>query len=76
MRKTEFANGEYYHIYNRGVDKREVFLDRNDYLRFLVGMNLLNNEKDGLMEVWRNIIKTNPRAQLSDFREFPRVELW
>jgi len=25
MRKTEFANGEYYHIYNRGVDKREVF---------------------------------------------------
>ncbi|MDX9848768.1 MAG: hypothetical protein RBT74_17450, partial [Tenuifilaceae bacterium] len=30
MRKTIFANGEYYHIYNRGVDKREVFL--NDFV--------------------------------------------
>jgi hypothetical protein len=25
MRKTEFAVGEYYHIYNRGVDKRTIF---------------------------------------------------
>ena len=43
MRKTEFANGECYHIYNRGVDKREVFLDRNDYLRFLISMREFNH---------------------------------
>jgi REP element-mobilizing transposase RayT len=42
MRKTEFANGEYYHIYNRGVDKREVFLRNGDYKRFIVGMNEFN----------------------------------
>jgi len=42
MRKTEFANDEYYHIYNRGVDKREVFLCEDDYVRFIVGMNEFN----------------------------------
>ena len=35
MRKTQFAIDEYYHIFNRGVDKRNVFLDEYDYLRFL-----------------------------------------
>jgi len=35
MRKIKFTNGEYYHIFNRGVDKREVFLNEGDNLRFL-----------------------------------------
>ncbi len=43
MRKTEFANDEYYHIYNRGVDKREVFCEEKDYLRFLIRMKEFNN---------------------------------
>ncbi len=29
------AVGEYYHVFNRGVEKREVFLDDRDYQRFL-----------------------------------------
>jgi putative transposase len=50
MRKVTFANEEYYHIYNRGVDKRDVFLDDNDYLRFLKNLrefnsNLLREER-------------------------------
>jgi len=49
MRKTEFANDECYHIFNRGVDKREVFLNTRDYERFLLAMNLLNDSEDGLM---------------------------
>jgi len=43
MRKTSFANGEHYHIYNRGVDKREVFCEDEDYLRFLASMREFNN---------------------------------
>lgn len=43
MRKVTFANGEYYHIYNRGVDKRDVFLDENDYMRFLKNLREFNN---------------------------------
>ncbi|MDO8482603.1 MAG: hypothetical protein Q7S86_02175, partial [bacterium] len=32
-RNLEFSIGEFYHIYNRGVDKRKVFLSKNDYRR-------------------------------------------
>ena len=42
MRKLKFQNGNYYHIYNRGVDKREVFTDEKDYKRFLRSMRELN----------------------------------
>jgi putative transposase len=35
MRKLIFASGEYYHLFNRGVDKRKVFLGRVDYVRFI-----------------------------------------
>ena len=33
-RHISFSEGEYYHIYNRGVEKRDVFMDAGDYLRF------------------------------------------
>jgi len=42
MRKVELKNGEFYHIYNRGVDKREVFLDKFDYLRFFKSLKEFN----------------------------------
>lgn len=28
MRKQPLVVGEYYHIYNRGVDKRDIFNDK------------------------------------------------
>lgn len=34
-RKFPFLNGEYYHIYNRGVDKRDIFSERKDVDRFI-----------------------------------------
>ena len=45
MRKIKFANNEYYHIYNRGVDKRDVFCDERDFFRFLESMREFNSEK-------------------------------
>ena len=45
MRKTKFQNEYYYHIYNRGVDKREVFCDDKDYFRFLKSMREFNQLK-------------------------------
>lgn len=38
-RKTVLANGEYYHIYNRGVEKRPVFTNRFEYLRAIDSIN-------------------------------------
>lgn len=45
MKKAKLANGEFYHIYNRGVDKRQVFLDLEDLGRFLQSMQEFNSEK-------------------------------
>jgi putative transposase len=35
LRKTILATTEIYHIYNRGVEKRPIFLNKRDYVRFL-----------------------------------------
>ena len=35
MRKIKFINGEIYHVYNRGVDKRNIFSDNEDFNRFI-----------------------------------------
>lgn len=35
LRKTIFAINQIYHVYNRGVEKRPIFLNKRDYLRFL-----------------------------------------
>lgn len=42
MRKIKFAKGEFYHIYNRGVDKRNIFEDKADLERFFQSMNEFN----------------------------------
>jgi putative transposase len=38
MRKNPFVSGEYYHVYNRGTDKRVIFVDDQDFERFLQSM--------------------------------------
>jgi len=45
MRKQPFAIGQYYHVYNRGVDKRSIYRDNKDYSRFMIDVIGLN--KDG-----------------------------
>jgi REP element-mobilizing transposase RayT len=42
-RRFTFAPKEFYHIYNRGVDKRIVFLDDKDCDRFVALLYLCNN---------------------------------
>ena len=45
LRKQAFAVNEYYHLYNRGTEKRIIFLDNQDYRRFLFLMYICNTEK-------------------------------
>jgi len=42
-RKLSFSVDEFYHIYNRGTEKRDIFLDKADYLRFIVLLYISNN---------------------------------
>ncbi len=43
-RKISFAEGEYYHIYNRGNSKQKIFLDKQDYDRFVKLLYLCNSK--------------------------------
>ena len=43
MNREPFETGEYYHIYNRGTDKRIIFNDHIDVNRFLKSMDLFNS---------------------------------
>ena len=42
FRKIPLENEHLYHVYNRGTDKRKIFVDKNDYLRFLISMREFN----------------------------------
>jgi REP element-mobilizing transposase RayT len=44
-RKISFSEGEYYHIYCRGVEKRNIFLDNKDRERFQALLYLCNGTK-------------------------------
>jgi putative transposase len=45
LRKDPFITGEYYHIYNRGIDKRNIFKLERDYKRFIMLFYLANRDE-------------------------------
>ena len=45
MNREPFATGEYYHIYNRGVDKRVTFVNHYDIDRFFQSLKIFNSVK-------------------------------
>ncbi|MBU4536781.1 transposase [Patescibacteria group bacterium] len=67
MRKDPLIIGEYYHIYNRGTDKRIVFNDKWDLNRFLKSMTEFNTS-DPIGSIWKKdlckIPLSAPSAQL------------
>ena len=48
MRKIKFATDQIYHIYNRGVEKRNIFSDESDYLRFIHNLYEFNDTRPAL----------------------------
>ena len=59
-RNLVFAENEYYHIYNRGVEKRKIFLDKNDYKRFIFLLFVANSDI---------------AVHLSNYKEFSLLEI-
>ena len=43
MRREKLATGEYYHVLNRGFDKKEIFRDDGDIARFFQSMEEFNS---------------------------------
>jgi len=45
LRRDPFITGEYYHLYNRGVDKRIIFKSKKDYERFMMLLFVSNSNE-------------------------------
>jgi len=63
-RKFNFATGEFYHLYSRGVDKRLIFDDDKDRERFLKLLFVCNHSQP---VVFRDIIKNTSIKDIFDF---------
>ncbi len=46
IRKVNLVSGEYYHIYNRGNSKQKIFLDNEDYFRFMSLLYACNSKNN------------------------------
>jgi putative transposase len=44
-RRETITPGEYYHVFNRGIEKRRIFFKKVDYERFINSLTLFNTDK-------------------------------
>ena len=63
FRKDIFVPGEYYHIYNRGIDKRIIFKSFSDYQRFMMLLYVANNQDSLRLDDLLNQNKNNKTYQ-------------
>lgn len=56
MKKPYFETGQIFHVYNRGVEKRSIFLDDGDHLRFIHDLFELNdkNQVNNVLHHFKN----------------------
>jgi putative transposase len=58
--KPAFISGKIYHIYNRGVEKRKIFLNDKDRLRFLHDMFVFNDQLPVIPSNIRQCLEVEP----------------
>ncbi|MFC1626927.1 transposase [Patescibacteria group bacterium] len=61
----EYKENAYYHIYNRGVARQPIFLDKNDYQKFLSYLKLYLTP----INLQRHALKVAPSRILKNFTE-------
>ncbi len=65
-RKIAFAQGEYYHVYNRGVNKMLTFMRPHDYWRFMFLLHLCNDVNPVRID---NIMRHEQGSTLLEIKE-------
>ncbi|MFC1751719.1 transposase [Patescibacteria group bacterium] len=48
MQRPQFIENGIYHVYNRGVDKRKIFMDNKDYFRFVHDLFEFNDKNPAI----------------------------
>lgn len=77
IRRHPLITGEYYHVYNRGVDKRDIFSDKNDILRFVESIKEFNREDkiNSLANLRKYKSTPTPRIGVKPLSKEPLVEI-
>jgi hypothetical protein len=76
-RESPFLPDQYYHFYNRGNNRQEVFFERDNYLYFLRGMRkYLSGSMDVLAYClmpthYHLLVQVNPQPQPQTSEVFP-----
>jgi len=65
-REAPFAENEYYHVYDRGVEKRKIFLNVKDYNRFIALLYIMNQDAPFRMD---NFLRNNQSHLENIFKE-------
>ncbi len=69
MRRVIFEEDGYYHIFNRGVDKRNIFMSEGDRWRFLQGLFLFNNSEKVGNILWQ-MERSRGEVNFGNLKEF------
>lgn len=72
MRRGELFENGIYHVYNRGADKREIFHDSRDYLRFIHGLYEFNDEEPA-SNITYGFMNNPMKVSMVDFRDIPSL---
>ncbi len=73
MKRPVFVNDQFYHIFNRGADKRDIFTDEQDYRRFLFSMKGFN-DINSTLNFYRRL-NVRSRTSLKPIKQEPLVKI-
>ena len=74
MKRIPLVVGEYYHIYNRGVDKRTIYENDADFKVFINELKGLNNSVP-VGGIYADRLNKGKKKQLANDPESPIVEI-
>jgi len=63
MKRISFSPGKFYHIYNRGTEKRDIFMNKNDYYRFLLLLYHCNSSKNVVLRLENKNFDLDPQKE-------------
>src|SRR3989344_668543 len=72
-KRPQFITGQFYHIFNRGVEKRNIFQQVSDYFRFIFCLYELNDKR--LIKMRDRISERKERKYTGATRVFDRENL-
>lgn len=74
MRKIGFYKDNFYHVYNRGVDRRDIFMYETDYERFIYSLFECNNS-NVLYNFGRRFLSKNNELNFDQIDHEPIVDI-